>query len=267
MYTYTGQISKLRTNLNNPIEYSLPIGDDMVPLNKLIGKQIILKFNHEIRCIKCDSKIKKTFMQGYCYPCFISSPQTSKCILKPELCRAHLGEARDMDWAKKHCLQDQYVYLSLTSNLKVGVTRHNQIPTRWIDQGAHKALIFAKTPNRYTAGRIEKELGQHISDRTYWRRMLLGEYPNINLNEEKNKLKKIVNQSLQQFITIDSKETKLNYPKIHKPEKIKSLNFDKTTMFSGKLNGIKGQYLFLNDDSVINIRKFTGYNITIKIDD
>ena len=267
MHTYTGQISKLRTNFNNPIEYSLPIGDDIIPLNNLIGKQVTLNFNHEIRCIKCNAQIKKTFMQGYCYPCFISSPQTSECILKPELCKAHLGEARDMDWAKKYCLEDQYVYLSLTSNLKVGVTRHTQIPTRWIDQGAHKALVFAKTPNRYTAGILEKDLSQHISDRTYWRRMLMGEYPDIDLVTEKNKLKKIVNPSLQQYITTDNKETQLIYPKIQEPEKIKSLNFDKSSMFSGKLNGIKGQYLFLNTDSVINVRKFTGYNITIKIDD
>ena len=74
------------------------------------------KFDGEIRCVECDTKIKKTFMQGYCYPCFISNPKTSECILKPELCRAHEGEARDMQWAEKHCLQDQYIYLSLTIN-------------------------------------------------------------------------------------------------------------------------------------------------------
>ena len=143
MFKYSGQISKLRTKLGSPIEYMLPLGKELIPLNDLIGRNISFEFNNEIRCIECDAKIKKTFMQGYCYPCFINSPRTSECILKPELCRAHKGEARDMDWAKKYCLQDQYVYISLTSNLKVGVTRHTQIPTRWIDQGAHKALIIS----------------------------------------------------------------------------------------------------------------------------
>ena len=153
-------------------------------------KKLRKKF-HSSRKVMNFQKIKKTYMQGYCYPCFIESPKTSECILKPELCRAHEGEARDMEWAKEHCLQNQYVYLSLTSNLKVGVTRYTQIPTRWIDQGAHEALIFAKTPNRYTAGVIEKILSQHISDRTYWRRMLLGEYPNLDLIDEKKKLSEI----------------------------------------------------------------------------
>ena len=179
-----------------------------------LGKTLTLEFSGEIRCIECDNKIKKTFMQGYCYPCFIASPKTSECILRPELCRAHEGDARDMKWAEEHCLQDQYVYLSLTSNLKVGVTRHTQIPTRWIDQGAHKAIILAKTPNRYLAGMIEKELSKTISDRTYWRRMLLGEYPQLDLIQEKIKLIKNLSSEYEQFITQDNQEIILDYPPI-----------------------------------------------------
>ena len=261
MSKYYGQISKLITELTNPISYKLPIGNNTIDMNGLINTDINLSFDGEIRCIACDNKIKKTFMQGYCYPCFISSPQTSECILKPELCRAHEGEARDMEWSEKYCLTDQYIYLALTSNLKVGVTRHTQIPTRWIDQGAHKTIIFAKTPNRYLAGMIEKEVSQHISDKTYWRRMLLGEYPNLNLVDEKNKLSKVVSSKYQQYITNDKNITELNYPVSIKPEKIKSLNFEKTPEITGKLLGIKGQYLFFENDYVLNIRKFTGYFI------
>ena len=265
MSKYTGQISKLISNLDSPISYTLPIGENKVPLNNLIGTTLTFQFDGEIRCVACNAKIKKTFMQGYCYPCFISSPQTSECILKPELCRAHEGEARDMQWAEKHCLQDQYIYLSLTSNLKVGVTRHTQIPTRWIDQGAHYALILAKTPNRYLAGMIEKELSQHISDRTYWRRMLLGEYPDLDLLEEKEKLARSLSSEYRQFVTSDQDVVDLNYPVSIKPEKIKSLNFDKTPEIQGQLNGIKGQYLFLNDEYVLNIRKYTGYSLNLII--
>ena len=182
---YSGQISKMKVELNNPITYHLPIGKHLINMNELLGKNITLEFEGEMRCVACNNQIKKTFMQGYCYPCFISSPLTSECILKPELCKAHEGEARDMQWAKEHCLQNQYIYLSLTSHLKVGVTRHTQIPTRWIDQGAHKAIVFAKTPNRCLAGMIEKDISQYISDRTYWRKMLLGDYPEVDLKIEK----------------------------------------------------------------------------------
>ena len=259
MSRYSGQISKLITKIGKPISYQLPIGDKVVDLNSILGNNIQFSFDGEIRCIECNVKIKKTFMQGYCYPCFISSPKTSECILKPELCKAHLGEARNMQWAEEHCLQDQYIYLALTSNLKVGVTRHTQIPTRWIDQGAHRALTFAKTPNRYLAGMIEKELSKTISDRTYWRRMLLGEYPKLDLIQEKIKLSKTLSSEYEQFITQDNQEIILDYPVTRAPQKIKSLNFDKTATISGTLNGIKGQYLFLDDEYVLNIRKFTGY--------
>ena len=265
MSKYTGQISKLISNLDSPISYTLPIGENKVPLNNLIGKTLTFKFDGEIRCVECNTKIKKTFAQGYCFPCFRDAPETSECILRPELCRAHEGEARDMQWAEKHCLQDQYIYLSLTSNLKVGVTRHTQIPTRWIDQGAHYALILAKTPNRYLAGMIEKELSQHISDRTYWRRMLLGEYPDLDLLGEKEKLVQTLSTEYQQFVTSDQDVVDLNYPVSIKPEKIKSLNFDKTPEIQGQLNGIKGHYIFLNNESVLNIRKYTGYIINFTV--
>ena len=124
-------------------------------------------------------------MQGFCYPCFINSPMTSECILRPHLCKAQEGTSRDMQWSKKHCLQDHYVYLALTSNLKVGVTRKTQIPTRWIDQGAHYTIKFSKTPNRFLAGCIELEISKYISDRTQWRKMLQGDFEKINLIEKK----------------------------------------------------------------------------------
>ena len=155
---YYGQISKLSSELNDIISYTMNIGNEKINLNNHLKSKIKITFNHEIKCIECNKKINKTYMQGYCYPCFISSPKTSDCIFKPHLCRAHIGESRDMNWSKKNCLIDQYVYLSLTSNLKVGVTKNTQIPTRWIDQGAHFAIKFAKTPNRYFAGLIELEI-------------------------------------------------------------------------------------------------------------
>ena len=264
MLTYSGQISKLISYFKNPIQYSLPIGDEHIKLNQFINKNIKIDFNGEIKCIECNKKIKKTFMQGFCYPCFISSPKTSECILKPELCKAHEGQDRDMEWSEKHCLQDQYVYLSLTSNLKVGVTRNSQIPTRWIDQGAHAAILFAKTPNRYLAGMIEKDINQYISDRTYWRRMLLGEYPKLNLLDEKEKLSTKLNQQYYKYIDNDNTITKIEYPQFNNIEKIKSLNIEKNPTIEGTLTGIKGQYLFINNNTVLNIRKYTGYIINIK---
>ena len=262
---YTGQISKMVSSIGNPIEYVLPIGEKKLILNKYIGELIQIKFNDEIRCINCNNKIKKTYMQGYCYPCFISLPQTEDCVFKPHLCKAHLGEARDMDWAKKNCLVPTYVYLSLTSNLKVGVTRHSHIPSRWIDQGAHYAIRFAKTPNRYLAGLIESEISKYISDRTQWRKMILGEYDELNLIDKKNDLHEYLPNNLKKYYLNDENIIELKYPIINNLEKIKSFNIEKFRTINKKLIGIKGQYLMFDDNHVLNVRKYTGYNFTIKV--
>lgn len=253
------------SNIGNPIQYSLPIGSNKISLNKYLGKNIKLKFNGEIRCVNCNKQIKKTYMQGYCYPCFISLPQTEDCIFKPHLCRAHLGQARDMEWAEKNCLAPTYVYLSITSNLKVGVTRHNHIPSRWIDQGAHFAIKFAKTPNRYLAGLIELEISKYISDRTQWRKMILGEHKKLDLLEEKKELKKCLSENLKEYFLIDEEIIELKYPIIQKLDKIKSFNIEKLESIEEDLIGIKGQYLLFNNNYVLNIRKYTGFNFTVTL--
>ncbi len=55
----------------------------------------------------------------------------------------------------------------------------------------------------------------------------------------------------------------INYPVNEYPDKIKSFNLDKEPLVEGILNGIKGQYLLLNN-GVINLRKYQGYHITFK---
>ena len=173
---------------------------------------------------------------------------------------------RDREWAEEHCLSDHYVYLSLTSGIKVGVTRYTQIPTRWIDQGAVKALKIAKTPNRYLAGVIEVVLKDFVSDRTAWQRMLKNEVLlDTDLYEYRKKLKCQLNNELGQYILNDEKEISIEYPINQYPNKIKSINLDKLKEFSGTLTGIKGQYLYINNENVINMRKYSAYYFNINI--
>ena len=260
---YFGHISKLSSTLNSPILYKFNIGNDSFELNKNIGKTIKINFDGRINCIECGNKIKKTFMQGFCYSCFIRSPRTSECIFKPHLCKAHEGETRDIEWSKKNCLTEQFVYLSITSNLKVGVTRSNQIPTRWIDQGAHHAIKIAKVPNRYLAGMIEVEISKHMSDRTQWRKMLQGNYDRISLINKKNEIKSFLPEIYHRYLVDDNQVVDLNYPTIDKLEKIKSINIEKTPNINMQLTGIKGQYLILDNLYVLNVRKYTGYYFSI----
>jgi len=263
---YNGTLLKMDTKLANPIEYELPIGDELVYMNHLIGKYIAFKWLKEIYCVVCGRKTNKSFAQGFCYPCFLNAPETSECIFRPELCRAQDGIARDMDWAEAHCLQDHFVYLAISSGVKVGVTRSGQIPTRWIDQGAWKAIKLAKTPNRYIAGLIEVSLKEHISDRTNWQRMLKNQLiVGVDLTVTKKEMVAHLPSELQNYISEENDITEIDYPVNEYPEKVKSLSFDKLEEITGRLWGVKGQYLIFDDGTVLNMRKHTGYMVELEV--
>ena len=263
---YWGTIVKMKNKLDDPVQYVLPIGEDMVPMNELIGKYILFKWEGKINCIACGRNTNKSFAQGFCYPCFINAPETSECILRPQLCQAHEGIARDMQWAKHHCLQDHFVYLAISSGVKVGVTRSAQIPTRWMDQGARQAIKLAKTPNRYTAGLIEVALKEHVSDRTQWQRMLKNQLiEGVDLLDKKKEMLDHLTDELRKYKCDDNDITEIIYPVEEYPEKVKSLSFDKLNEIEGRLWGIKGQYLMFDDGTVLNIRKHNGYKVSLEI--
>ena len=263
---YNGTLLKMETKLAKPVEYELPIGDELVYMNNLIGKYIVFKWEKEIYCVACGRKTSKSFAQGFCYPCFLSAPETSECILRPELCQTQDGIARDMDWAENPCLHDHFVYLAISSGVKVGVTRSAQIPTRWIDQGAWQAIRLAQTPNRYTAGLIEVVLKQHISDRTQWQRMLKNQLiEGVDLKEKKKEMIAHLAPELQNYESEDNEITEITYPVTEYPEKVKSLSFDKLEEITGRLWGIKGQYLIFDDGTVLNMRKHTGYLVELEV--
>jgi len=96
----SGQISKMKSKLGDPIKYTLPIGDQLIEMNPLIGHTVQFTFNGEIRCIRCDRKTKKSFAQGFCFPCMRDAPEASECIIRPELCLAHEGKGRDPEWER-----------------------------------------------------------------------------------------------------------------------------------------------------------------------
>ena len=263
---YNGTLLKMETKLANPIEYELPIGDELVYMNHLIGKYIAFKWLKEIYCVVCGRKTNKSFAQGFCYPCFLNAPETSECIFRPELCQAQDGIARDMDWAEAHCLQDHFVYLAISSGVKVGVTRSGQIPARWIDQGAWQAIKLAETPNRYTAGLIEVALKEHISDRTNWQRMLKNQLiEGVDLTVAKKEMVARLPLGLQTYISKKNDIAEINYPVNEYPEKVKSLSFDKLEEITGRLWGVKGQYLIFDDGTVLNMRKHTGYMVELEV--
>ncbi|MBV1910637.1 MAG: DUF2797 domain-containing protein [Kangiellaceae bacterium] len=271
-----GNIRKMRSkidgeNKDSSVEYSLPIGDSELALNQFIGKTLKLEFTGEINCLHCGKKTSKSFSQGFCFPCMRKLAQCDMCIMKPETCHFHQGTCREPDWGEANCFVPHYVYLSNTSGLKVGITRHTQIPTRWVDQGATQATIIYKVNTRQQSGFVEMAFKDLIADKTNWRTMLKENQPDRDLHLEASELKSKLADSMDKVIESfplkdieeqTSEVVKINYPVLKFPTKIKSHNFDKTPIVEGTLMGIKGQYL-LFDTGVINMRKFTSYKLTV----
>lgn len=268
---YTGNIRKMRSTLNDVVQYKLPLYDilesgDFVSMNELIGKDISIRFEHQINCVVTGKKIKKPYGEGMSYDAFMSSPMASPSIIRPELSRIHEGIAlRDEEWERKHHLTPHFVYLSKTSGLKVGVTRATQIPTRWIDQGAIEAVIIAETPNRGFAGQIEVALKDYIADKTNWRKMLTNDVSSESLLDKKEELIELIPEVFEDYIAYDGELTKINFPVTKYPVKVQSIKLDKVPIIEKKLVGIKGQYLLFDDNSVMNLRSHTGYRISVEV--
>ena len=180
--------------------------------------------------------------------------------MRPELSKAHLDiEDRDLAYEKKVQLQPHIVYLALSSHLKVGVTRKSQLPTRWIDQGAHEAIALLEVPNRYLAGVGEVALKDFFSDKTNWRKMLQNQADPIVWEEALNKAIDHLPKDLKPYLLLDNNTPeKIHFPIRQYPEKVKSLNLVKTPQYQGVLKGIKGQYLIFEDATVFNIRSNEG---------
>ena len=263
----TGVIRKLVSEHKKTIEYSLPLSDDKLSLNELVGKKISLVHTGAKFCIKTNAPLKKTYGQGYSWDAFITAPECDQCIVKPELCHFAKGTCRDEAWGEAHCMQPHIIDLSVTSGLKIGITRKTQIPTRWVDQGASFAIKICEVKNRLTSGLIETEIAKEMSDKTNWRAMLKNEYPEIDLLKSKKEiLQKHADLFKKYNVKILEDEVfEFTYPVETYPTKVSSLNFDKNPEILGKLMGIKGQYLIF-DSGVINMRKFQGYevNLTVK---
>jgi hypothetical protein len=263
-----GRLEKMAAIHEATIRYELVLNHQRVPLNNLIGQTVTLRHTGLLYCLHCNMPMKKSFNQGYCYPCFSQLAQCDMCMMKPETCHYAFGTCREPKWAESFCFQPHIVYLSNTSGLKVGITRHTQIPTRWIDQGAIQALPIFKVTSRRMSGLIETLLAKHVADKTQWQRMLKHQIEPLDLIAERDKLLEIcanelnqLNQNEIEFLA-DAKTVDLNYPIDVAPLKVSALNFDKTPHISGVLHGIKGQYLIF-EKGVLNIRKFGGYEVQI----
>lgn len=264
---YLFNLHKMKTFITNDlVHYQFKVDNSPIEVNALLGNQISLRFTGIIHCVDCGKITKKSFGQGFCYTCFMASPLNSPCILHPELCEAHIGKGRNPQWEEEHHNRPHFVYLANSGGIKVGVTREDQIPTRWIDQGADSAVIFARTPHRRMAGEIEVFMKNFISDKTNWRKMLQN-IPDttVDLIEQKEQIAEQLPPAAQEYYIEDNSTMHLHYPFLHNLTKISSVGLEKKNEINGKVIGIKGQYILFDTNEVINIRNHQGFQVALTV--
>jgi len=271
--TVVGDLRKMQVEEGDPIVYTLPVGDESVAVNPLLGETIGIRHTGTIRCVACGRKTGKSFNQGHCFPCFRDLARCDGCIVRPERCHYHLGTCRQPEWGEANCMRPHIVYLANSSGVKVGITRETQVPTRWIDQGAAQALPIARVASRLHSGVMEVAFKEHVSDRTDWRRMLKGEPEAVDLYARRDALFAQCEDALSNVthehgkvdpeMMADAECRAFRYPVLEYPAKVTAINLDKTPQAEGTLLGIKGQYLIL-DTGVLNVRKHGGYEIELR---
>lgn len=259
---YTGVLSKMKTELTDTVQYYLIFDEDFINMNQLLDKRISINFL-KYQCLNCNLQ-KKVFAQGFCYNCFFTIPQAGDWVRSPELSTAHLGKAdRNLEYEIECQLQPHVVYLANSSDVKVGVTRKTEIPTRWIDQGAHEAIEIVEVPNRYLAGITEVALKKHVSDKTNFRRMLTNNIKDLNLGEEREKLRDFLPEETKEYFVPNAKELEIKFPVLQFPKKVRTLSLKKELYYEGTLKGIKGQYLIFEDGTSFNVRSHEGFIVEI----
>lgn len=271
---YQGHLKKMVIRHDGDVaEYDMVLDDHRISLNEKIGQPIKLEFLGGIHCQACGRKSKKSFSQGYCYPCFTKLAQCDSCIMSPEKCHYEQGTCREPSWGDEFCMQDHIVYLANSSGIKVGITRHSQIPTRWLDQGAMQAIPIARVATRHLSGLLEVIFKQHVADKTNWRTLLKQNALELDLAAKRDELFELCHEEIDELqqhyglqavqLIYDGELNQFAFPVTEYPTKVTSFNFDKTPIVEGKLMGIKGQYLIL-DTGVINLRKFTSYHVSFQ---
>ncbi|MGO0063145.1 DUF2797 domain-containing protein [Brevibacillus fluminis] len=255
VHTYHGK--------DQPVDYYLHLDDEKIPLNDLLGSDISITYLGQKNCISCGRKTNKTFNSGYCYPCFTNLAENDLCIVKPHECHFDNGTCRDESFGETYCMIPHYVYLALSSDVKVGLTRkHNQLK-RWVDQGAIRAIPIAELPTRRMAGELEFHLSQYLPDKTNWRKMLKGDVTDKDLLSIRDEVYQHFPEQFKPFQLNENEWVDITYPILETLDKINSMSLDKTETIQGKLLGAKAQYLILST-GVFQTRKHAGYQVAFR---
>ena len=263
-----GPLVKLVSAPTDPASYTLCVDTEpakTLPLNAVLGRGVEIRFLDRITCRYCASVTKKSYGEGYCYPCFKHLARCDLCVVSPDRCHYHLGTCREPTWGESFCMQPHRVYLANTTGPKVGITRAGHELVRWIDQGASQGLLMCAARTRRLAGLVEVSFAEHITDRTDWRRLVSRDTAPVDLMGLREELKSKLGPLPEGVSWLQGQAPiTLRYPMRRYGGKIRRLLLNKEPVVRGNLLGVKGQFL-LFDHGVFNVRQHTSYHVRVTV--
>ena len=267
----SGALHGLRITLAEPVDYALQLGESVVPLNPLLGSFVRIRFDSRIDCRYCGQTTRKSYGAGYCYPCFKALARCDLCVVSPVRCHYAAGTCREPAWGEAFCMQPHVVYVANSAGAKVGITKPENLPGRWLDQGATQACVVMRTQSRHQAGCVEAVLSRHTSDRTDWRALIARDAPPLDLRQLITQLRTAARAELAALASrfpgaldwVDAPMVqRFSYPVTSYTSPLRALSLVRRTELGGRLLGVKGQYLMF-DSGVFNVRKHSSYHVEI----
>jgi hypothetical protein len=179
---------------------------------------------------------------------------------------------REPEWGEAFCMQPHLVYLANSAGLKVGITKPEHVPGRWLDQGASEALPIMATRTRHQAGCVEAAFARFVADRTDWRRLVREDAAPLDLphcaaelyGQAAAALERLDIRFPGQLERIDASVERFVYPVLSYPAPTRLLRMVDNGSVEGELVGIKGQYL-LFDSGVFNVRRHRAYHLEVRL--
>jgi hypothetical protein len=266
-----GALAQMSSALDRPVRYSLDVGDVSIPLNDLLGREVTLRFVGRITCRYCGATTRKSYGDGHCYDCFKTLARCDLCVVSPDRCHYAAGTCREPDWGDAFCMQPHLVYLANSAGPKVGITRPQNVPMRWLDQGATQAMPVMRTQTRHQAGCVEAALARYVADRTDWRGLVGRDAAPIDLD---SLLAQLRDRATLELAALDARfpgalewidapqPQQFEYPVASYDGAATALSLLPEVPTGGTLLGVKGQYL-LFDTGVLNVRRYTSYHVEV----
>ncbi len=237
----------------------LLLGDHKISLLPYVGQNFSIDILDETMCLHCH-KMGEELTRGECPHCVKRLAHNDLCYVVPSLCHFARGSCREPQWSQHICFQEHILYLSQTSDLKVGITRRTRFKERLLEQGAWQGLSLGVFPTRMAAGKVEKKLSEFIKDKTAWKKMLTEQdVALIDLVSEKEKLTSFLGKDCQEH----HEHYTFNYPRLEL-EKTSMIKLEIGLGISSRLLGARGHYIILSD-GFIHSGKLLGRKINLKI--